>query len=122
MGREALACPAMSKPSTSVARSAATVWSALTIALSGCASADHIVIKSSSQSSIEQAEVYEQRARDMQKVGAGPQTTELRRLADKQRLDAKNSEAKGFTEGAFDLLFNSLFESWLASPPKGKQK
>jgi hypothetical protein len=117
----------MSKISNSTVQPTGAIRTAITLsllglALSGCASRDHIVIKSSSQSSTEQAEVYEQRARDMQKVGAGQQASELRRLSDKQRLDAKTSEPKGFVEGAFDLLFNSLFESWLASPPRGKQK
>ena len=48
--------------------------------------------------------------------------SELRRLAYKQRLDAKNSEPKDLTEGAVDLLINSLFQSWLAASPKGLQK
>ena len=34
----------------------------------------------------------------------------------------QNSGAKDFTEGAVDLLINSLFQSWLATSPKGLQK
>jgi hypothetical protein len=95
---------------------------AFALSLSGCASRGPVVIESSSQSMSEQADRYDQRARELQQVGAGRQGAELRRLADKQRLDAKSSEPKDFVGGAFDLVLNSLFQSWLASSPKGLQK
>ncbi|MCV2360518.1 hypothetical protein LNV08_16200 [Paucibacter sp. TC2R-5] len=128
----------MSKPIPSAAQSAKqtatestsastpAIWllgMAFALTLSGCASSrGPVVIESSSGSMNEQADRYEQRARELQQAGSGRQGAELRRLADKQRLDAKSSEPKGFVDGALDLVLNSLFQSWLASSPKGLQK
>ncbi|MDC8771801.1 hypothetical protein [Roseateles albus] len=112
--------PSRTKPKQSTAATLAACLLALN--LSACASRGPIVIESASDSMKEQADRYDQRARELQQVGAGRQSAELRRLADKQRLDAKNSESKDFVGGAFDLVLNSLFQSWLASSPKGLQK
>lgn len=110
----------MSKPPSSAARSARTVSAALTVialGLSGCASTGNDGSwGSASRSNAEQAEVYEQRARDMQKVGAGQQTTELRRLADQHRLDAKTRQADDLTVGVIELLI----KGWMGSYSKGK--
>ncbi|MDC8772349.1 hypothetical protein [Roseateles albus] len=92
------------------------------LALGACSTTGPTVIESSSTTMSRQADLYDSQAGDLQRSGAGRAGSELRRLADKQRLDAKNSEPKGFTEGAVDLLINSLFQSWLASSPKGLQK
>ncbi|MBT9492607.1 MAG: hypothetical protein IV107_09715 [Paucibacter sp.] len=110
----------MSKPPSSAARSAKTASAALTaiaLGLGGCASSGKVGSwGSSSHSNAEQAEIYEQRARDMQMAGAGQQTTELRRLADQHRLDAKNKQADDLAVGLIELLI----KGWRGSSSKGK--
>lgn len=114
--------PWMPASPNSPARWMARLSLLLAFAMSACASNRLDVIESSSTTMNRQADVYEQQARDLQMVGAGRAGVELQRLGDKQRLDAKRMEANGVLEGAFDLLFNSLFQSWLNTSPKGLQK
>ncbi len=117
----------MSKPLSPAPRSAQTASATLitlialiALSLSGCASTGQMGAQgswgASSLSSAEQAEIYEQRARDMQKVGAGQQTTELRRLADQHRLDAKINQADDLAVGVIELLI----KGWRGSSSKGK--
>jgi len=94
----------------------------LALMMSACATSGPRVIESSSTSLNRQADQYEQQARELQRSGSGQAGLELQRFADKQRLEAKRRESGGLLEGAVDLLVNSLFESWLASSPKGRQK
>lgn len=92
----------------------------LALVLSACASVGNI--ESTSQTMNKQAEVYENRARDLQKVGAGQAGVELRRLGDEQRQGAKRMETSGFVEGAVDMLLNSLLQSSSPNSPKFLKK
>jgi hypothetical protein len=92
------------------------------LALGACAMTGPTVMESSSTAMNRQADSYDSQAADLQRSNADRAGSELRQLADKQRLAAKNSEPKGFTEGAVDLLINGLLQSWLATSPKGLQK